>query len=259
MPAVVVVGCAQLLGIEPVEEQPGADAAAMDAEASDAPPLDGRPIDARPIDAASPDGTTPQTAAASCKQLHHDRPELSSGAYWVETTAAPALVDCDMEMDDGGWTIVFYATQDDYTTPPTFQISPVALGPATEVLVALRGADRRVIPGAGWWRTDLPAAWRAGHLFDIGQATESHAVHFEGTPPGVNAPTTLYYGQDGWGGACTGPWTTMAGGNGRICVSDVRGVAYFFWARNIADACDLSACDPCGPCSAGRRFSISIR
>ncbi|PKN54033.1 MAG: hypothetical protein CVU56_28705 [Deltaproteobacteria bacterium HGW-Deltaproteobacteria-14] len=72
--------------------------------------------------ACGPDGSTAALAAASCYQLHVDRPSLPDGDYWIDPdgagAGAAALTTCDMTTDGGGWTSHLGTTALSlYTTP----------------------------------------------------------------------------------------------------------------------------------------------
>lgn len=58
--------------------------------------------------AAVRDGSTPETAAASCYEIHRNHPELPSGPYWLQTPrlGAPQRFYCDQESDGGGWVLL---------------------------------------------------------------------------------------------------------------------------------------------------------
>ena len=51
-------------------------------------------------------GITEHCPATSCKEIYEGNPTAPSGTYWLNTRAGAVQVFCDMETDEGGWTVL---------------------------------------------------------------------------------------------------------------------------------------------------------
>jgi hypothetical protein len=68
-------------------------------------------------------GTSQTNPATTCKQLHFDRPSLTSGKYWLKPSGwvgLPFEAWCDMETDGGGWMLTFKMKNDGGDHSPNY-------------------------------------------------------------------------------------------------------------------------------------------
>lgn len=218
----------------------------------DAPDAPDAPVDALP-DANG-------TFAASCNTLHAANPALPSGMYTIDPDGsggdAPLSVTCDMTVEGGGWTIIFFPATINLTAAPTAYTTstPRLLADATSALLAYRTA---VLAATGSHAVfDIPADWKASPPFVAAAADVTLPVSIDGGAP---TAATLRYGQQGFGNRCVDPWIA-ATTKGRICITDTTAPFFNGFVAPENDKCsDSLSYWYAANCTTDVRFSIAVR
>lgn len=243
MRAVAFVLCAAACGS--VGNKPEPDAKVIDIDAA---------IDAA-IDA--PAGTT---FATSCKDLHASQPSMPSGTYMLDPDgnggAAPFSAYCDMALENGGWTVVFYPTGVNlnsmtlgYTTG-----TPKLMTDATEVLIAYRSSAK--VAYTNYASFSLPTDWRTASPFTYQASDITTGVSINGA---ALASMQVRYGYANFSSLCTDAWNTTSP-YGRICIPNTVAPYFGGFSVGTADQCSESnQAYNTTPCTTDLRFSIAVR
>jgi hypothetical protein len=211
------------------------------------------------IDAAidAPPGTM---FATSCKTLHAADPAMPSGTYMVDPDGPggdpPFAAYCDMAIQGGGWTVVFYPTGENLNSIMQGYSAgtPRLMTDATETLIAYRNAAKAAYQNYASFA--LPTDWRAAAPFTYQASDITTGVSVNGA---ALSTTTVRYGYSNFSATCADAWTT-ATPYGRICVQGT--VAPFFggFAVGTTDQCtDSSMAYNTVACTPDLHFSIAVR
>lgn len=69
-----------------------------------------------------PHGTADAPGGTNCRNIKGKHPAAGSGMFWIDPDGAGGIaaveVECDMETDGGGWTVVGHAFDENFDTPP---------------------------------------------------------------------------------------------------------------------------------------------
>ncbi len=236
-------GCVPALAVEPT-----------DASSGDVPVVDG---------AMQPDDVPPAIIVAppSCLAIRRTNTALPSGTYLIDPDGVngdpPSSVTCDMDVDGGGWTIVYFAPTEALDGAPGAYTAGNArlMADAQHVLIAYRNATQGVYPN--YARFDLPAAWRTQTPFGYPGNDLVTGVSVNG---GALVTATVRYGRANFWGRCEDQWFTLPGDWGRICVVGTQAPFFNTFMLQGTDYCsDSSQPYTATPCTDDRRFSIAVR
>jgi len=219
---------------------------------------------------AKPDATNAHDAAidtpiaqvlpSSCKAIHTDQPNMPSGMYMIDPDGtggdAPLSVVCDMAVEGGGWTIIFFPTSTNFDTTPIAYTSstPRLLTDATQVLLAYRSATQ--VAYTNYATLDLPNEWRTDTPFNYAANDLTTGVSING---GALTTAMVRYGKANFSQQCADAWNT-ATNHGRLCI--VGTIAPFFgsFAAATMDTCAKSTeIYNATYCANDVRFSIAVR
>jgi hypothetical protein len=212
------------------------DVAVADTPAPDAPPL-----------------------PASCKAIHTASPVLGSGTYMIDPDGsgpdAPLSVTCDMAIEGGGWTIVFFPPDANYNGTADYTSSTERLlADATQTLIAYRSASQ--VAYTNYATFDLPTEWKTTSPMNATGTDITTGVSINGGPL---ASTQVRYGKANFASLCSDAWSA-ATAYGRVCV--VGTIAPYFSGFNASttDQCSNSSqAYNTTSCSNDLRFSIAVR
>ena len=222
------------------------------ASTNDAATIDGKG-DAPTID--GPVGLLPK----SCNELHTTSPTLPSGTYAIDPdgdgAGAKLSVTCDMAVDGGGWTIVFFPPSANTTAPPTYtSSSSQLLTDAQSVLMAYRSDAQVVVTSYAVF--DLPAQWRVSAPFSYAGNEVSVNARVDGGAP---ATTMVRYGYGNFGLTCGSPWGTGAP-FGRVCLASTSAPFFTGFSDAGPDFCSSSLSNYNSvACTLSTRFSLAVR
>jgi hypothetical protein len=206
-------------------------------------------------------GTDAQVLPVSCKALHAAQPNMPSGMYMIDPDGAgadaPLSVTCDMAVEGGGWTIVFFPPTPNSVVPIAYTSStPRLLQDATQVLLAFRSATQ--VAYTNYATLDLPAEWRTDTPFNYPANDLTTGVSING---GALVTTMVRFGKANFSAQCADGWNTAAADHGRICIQNT--VAPFF--SGFATAVNTDSCSKSNEaynasgCANDLRFSIAVR
>lgn len=197
---------------------------------------------------------------SSCFELHVAHPTFPSGMYEIDPdgtgTEQPINVLCDMNVAGGGWTILFTATTDNYSTPPnSYTVSSGALqSSAQRVLLAYRDSSG-VVKGT-YAEFDMQPAWRSSPPFVAPGTDVMLPVAIDGATP---TTALLRYGRNSFAQNCNDAWI-LNDDYGRICIANTRAPFFNGFANSWTDMCTESMSPWYSrACAADVLFSIAVR
>ncbi len=205
-------------------------------------------------------GVDAQVLPVSCKAIHADQPTMPSGTYMIDPDGiggdAAISVTCDMAVEGGGWTIIFFPASTNITLPASYTSStPRLLQDATQVLLAYRSATQ--VAYTNYATLDLPAAWRTDTPFNYPGNDLTTGVSING---GALTSTMVRFGKANFAAQCADAWNTAVADHGRICVLNTAAPFFAGFAAATTDTCSKSnEAYNTTTCATDLRFSIAVR